>query len=42
MTNWDAAIARRLRKQGTSWDKIGKVFGVTGDTVRIRLDPEYA
>lgn len=42
MTNWDAAMARRLRKQGTSWDKIGQVFGVTGDTVRIRLDPEYA
>lgn len=42
MTNWDATMARRLRKQGTSWDKIGQVFGVTGDTVRIRLDPEYA
>lgn len=39
---WNADKATRLREAGFSWDEIAGVFGVTRDTVRCRIDPEYA
>lgn len=40
--DWNTELAQGLRSTGIAWDKIGRVFGVTGDTVKIRLDPAYA
>lgn len=38
----DVDLAQRLLADGLDWDEIGEQVGVTGDTVRRRLDPEYA
>lgn len=39
---WDAQTALNMRSSGASWDDIGKQFGVTGTTVRRRVDSAYA
>lgn len=41
MTNEEKAEIRRLRKDGMSWNAIGGIFGVTPDTVRGAIDPEF-
>lgn len=39
---FDLSEARRLRNGGMTWDNIGARFGVSGEYVHRRLDPEWA
>lgn len=39
---WNIARARQMRKNGLSYDAIGRHFGVPGSTVNTRLNPNYA
>lgn len=41
LSDEELALARSLRAQGISWNKIGVRLGVPGDVVRWRVDPDY-
>lgn len=38
---WNMDEARKMRDAGMSWEKIGKHFGMKGNTVKRKLDPEW-
>lgn len=38
---WNETVAREMREAGVSWCKIGARFGMTGNTVKRKLDPEW-
>jgi hypothetical protein len=33
--------AQKLKADGWSYNRIGEIFGTTGQTIRVRIDPEY-
>lgn len=39
---WNCDEARGLKAVGTSWEEIGRIFGISAFRARMRADPVYA